>query len=58
MGCESAGWIHLAQDRAQRRLVEHGNEPSVFLKSGGFFDQLSNYQFLKEDLFCEVTYCI
>jgi hypothetical protein len=38
--------------------VEHSNEPSGFLKSGEFFDQLSNCQFLKEDLFCEVTYCI
>jgi hypothetical protein len=28
---------------------EYGNEPSGFIKDGEFLDQLSNYQFLKED---------
>jgi hypothetical protein len=34
-------WIHIAQDRDQWILCEHGNEYLDFIKGGEFLDQLA-----------------
>jgi hypothetical protein len=38
VGREYVDWIHMAQDRDHWAACEHGNEPSVPRKGGGFLD--------------------
>jgi hypothetical protein len=45
---EDVEWIHLAGGSLLADSCEHGIEPSRFIQSGEFTDQLSDYQTLKK----------
>jgi hypothetical protein len=42
-GLIGSRWVSVAD------FDKHGHEPSGFIKSGEFLDQLSNYQLIKKD---------
>jgi hypothetical protein len=49
--CEGVDWIQLAQKRVYLTdSCEHGNKPWGSMKSGTFFDRLSNYRLVKKDV--------
>jgi hypothetical protein len=42
--------MKLTKDMVQWQSREHGNKPSGSIKSGEFFDQLSDFPLLNKDL--------